>query len=593
MIPARLPAVVLATLTITVTAGLVAFPAPARAGQDFTVVRPARAGDRFATSASIARLAFPDGVAEAFLVNGDDPVDALAASAVAGPDVPILYTHRDTAPDEVRAALDDLGVEDVYAVGGRAVISEAVVDSLTTPTRTVSRLSGEDRYETAYLLATWAADLADTPPTTVILVRGDQLADALSAAPYAARTGTPMLLTASDHLPDATWAGLDDILGRVGTLKVVGGPSAVHDDVVEEAADLGDGFVRPVERWFGADRYDTSKFIAQLRWWETPQTTVGLANGVSLVDALPGAVLLAQSQAPVLLTRPDGLGPAASEFLTNTAGTLKRAYALGGTGAVPVGVVDAARQIVLAPPLKLTSVYPSPTSLRLTPETRDDYRFTVHLAPAQRDTTGRTDAYGFFPTPATWPGDAREVPFVATEPDGGMRITGLTAGTRYDVWVSRTVADLPPTTTGFPVVLPYSPPVIRSADVRGNRLTVVVDAPPADGRVFVYLTTALANPDGTYREPRPALLDPQGTIDYAAPERTAVAEGSPGRTPVEVTFTDLPTGRYDLWAATGTSVQLGQGDPGRQSTWSYWNSANSASQVTYAPAPTAASVTVG
>ena len=587
----RLPAVVLAT--VTAAAGLVAFPGHARAGQGFTVVRPAQTTDRFATSASIARLAFPDGVAEAFLVNGDNPVDALAASSVAGPDVPILYTHRDSTPEEVRAALDDLGVEDVYAVGGRAVVSDAVVASLTTPARAVSRLAGDDRYETAHLLATLAADLADTPPTTVVLVRGDQLADALSAAPYAARTGTPMLLTASDHLPDATRAGLDDILGDQGTLKVVGGPGAVHDDVVEEAADLGDGFVRPVERWYGTDRYDTSKFIARLRWWETPQTTVGLANGVSLVDALPGAVLLAQSQAPVLLTRPDALGAAASEFLTGATGTLERAYALGGTGAIPVSVVDEARQIVLAPPVKLTYALPHPTALRVLPETRDDYRFTVHLAPARRDTTGGGDAYGFLPTPATWPGDAREVAFVATEPDGAMTITGLTAGTRYDAWVSRTVADLPPTTMRFSVVLPYSPPVIHSATVQGNQLKVVVDAAPADGQLHVSLSKAVTDPDGTYHEPRPALLDPQGPVEHVTPDHTRAVVGAPGRTLEEVTFTDLPAGRYDLWAKTGTMVQLIQNEPPRQSTWSYWNSGNSASQTTYAPAPTAPSVTVG
>jgi len=75
-----------------VTAGLVGGTAePAAAESPFLVQRLTATADRFQTSASLARTAFPDGVSAAMLVNGENPVDALAASAVAGTTTRVLH----------------------------------------------------------------------------------------------------------------------------------------------------------------------------------------------------------------------------------------------------------------------------------------------------------------------------------------------------------------------------------------------------------------------------------------------------------------------------------------------------------------------
>lgn len=76
-----------------------------RVESPFVVQRLTATADRFQTSASIARTAFPDGVPAAILVNGDDPVDALVVSAVATTKTSTLHTRRDAVPAYVIAAL--------------------------------------------------------------------------------------------------------------------------------------------------------------------------------------------------------------------------------------------------------------------------------------------------------------------------------------------------------------------------------------------------------------------------------------------------------------------------------------------------------
>lgn len=60
----------------------------------------------------------------------------------------------------------------------------------------VKRLAGLDRYETAVQVSKQGWDTAET----VIIVRGDDFADALAAAPLAYKYNAPILLTQTDSL---------------------------------------------------------------------------------------------------------------------------------------------------------------------------------------------------------------------------------------------------------------------------------------------------------------------------------------------------------------------------------------------------------
>lgn len=334
---------VLACSVVTASLLLVA-PVPAHAAPGFTVSRPADTTDRFATAASVARAAFPDGAPEVVLVNGDDPVDALGAAAFAGTDTPILYVHRDSVPAATAAVIAEFEPEVVSVAGGESAVSQAVVAELGAG-REVHRFTGENRYATAAALA--VAGAAGTSPERVLLARGDVYADALAAAAWAAKDGSPILLTAPGTLsPNAAWA-----LERLDPAEVVviGGVEAVSTAVTDRIAATGATTVRIR----GTDRYDTAALIADEPAAGFTRTAVGLASGATLVDALPASVLLAQSGSPLLLTRPDTLGAAAEGYLLRNDGTLTSAVAVGGPGAIPDSVLEqvraAATPVVSAP----------------------------------------------------------------------------------------------------------------------------------------------------------------------------------------------------------------------------------------------------
>ena len=98
-----------------------------------------------------------------------------------------------------------------------------------------------------------------------------------------------------------------------------------------------------VKRISGANRYGTAVAISQ-EGWETADTVV-LARGDDYADALAGVPLAYALDAPMLLTHKDRLtGSTKDEILRLHA---KKAYILGGTGAVSEVVEDAVKAMGL------------------------------------------------------------------------------------------------------------------------------------------------------------------------------------------------------------------------------------------------------
>ena len=101
------------------------------------------AGDtRFATAATIAQTAFPDGADTLYLARADDPADALAASALT--DGPILLTPTTgTPPAATLDAITTLDPATITALGGPAAISETMLFA-AAGVLTVGRPDGVD-----------------------------------------------------------------------------------------------------------------------------------------------------------------------------------------------------------------------------------------------------------------------------------------------------------------------------------------------------------------------------------------------------------------------------------------------------------------
>lgn len=252
--------------------------------------------DRYQTAASVATSTFQPGASMAFVASGEEFADALAAGAVAGvAGAPLLLTGSDILPAATRDAIEKLGVQTVVVVGGRRVVSDAVMQELDTAVEgPVTRIGGDDRYDTA-------AQLADRVGTaaggTVIIATGLDFADGLAGAVLAADRDAPILLATPDALPAPTRQALMD---RVpDEVILLGGEAALSNGVAAQI----DTIAGTVSRLSGRDRYGTAAAVADAVGGPLGGTA-WLASGVEFPDALAGAAAAASTGAPLLLAAP-------------------------------------------------------------------------------------------------------------------------------------------------------------------------------------------------------------------------------------------------------------------------------------------------
>lgn len=238
----ELPAVVVAELQrlqperVTVLGGPRAVP-PAVAEQlegltSTGVVTRLAGSDRFATAAEIASQLATQPGGTVYMATGLGFADALAGGPLAT-DGPLLLVATDHVPPATADRLMALRPDRVVILGGPAAVSQTVVDQVTALTGTVpSRLAGPDRYDTAVEIA----GRFEAGARLVLVATGQAFPDALAGGAVAPHFGAPILLVASDRVPDA----VADQLRRLApaAIAVVGGPNAVSEDVVAELHDL-------------------------------------------------------------------------------------------------------------------------------------------------------------------------------------------------------------------------------------------------------------------------------------------------------------------------------------------------------------------
>ncbi|TAL06837.1 MAG: hypothetical protein EPO00_10415 [Chloroflexota bacterium] len=295
--------------------------------------------DRYATAAAIAGDAFQPGLDVVYVATGAAFADALAAAAVAGAKrAPVLLVTPTAIPAATAAAIARLKPSRIVVVGGAAAVSDAVLAALgASAPGGAQRLAGLDRYSTAAALS--AATYADGAPVAYV-VPGFGFADAVSAAPAAARDGGPVLLTRADGLPDAT----AQELVRLGPSRVVivGGTSVVADSVRAAVAALVPGAT--VSRLAGTDRYATSAAVAAT--FDAGVPVVYVASGLGFADALAAAAAAGSRGAPMVLTAPQALSAAIRAEIIRL--NPSHAIVAGGVAVVGEAVVHAIRDALAA-----------------------------------------------------------------------------------------------------------------------------------------------------------------------------------------------------------------------------------------------------
>ena len=273
----------------------------------------------------------------AVLASGADYPDALSALALAGAHhAPVVLTAPDTLSPQAAEELRRLGCTNLVCVGGPAAVSDAVLDQARGIVGSVTRVSGDSRYETS-LAAFREARAASSASDTVILATGGNFADALSAGPWSWRTVAPVVLVKPDGT--LTAEAVEQIRSDAGIKRVVimGGEAAVSESVRTQ---LGDGY--EYVRLAGADRYQTSATAAQ--WfsghglnWARPY----VATGTGFADALAAAAVAGAGSAPLVLVNPNSQD--APSAISAHREDIREVTIVGGTSAVGASAEGALR----------------------------------------------------------------------------------------------------------------------------------------------------------------------------------------------------------------------------------------------------------
>ncbi len=195
--------------------------------------------------------------------------------------------------------------------------------AFTDVTLASTKLGGSDRYETALKIvqAGW------TTSNSAVIARGDDLADALAAAPLAYAKGkAPILLTTPSKLP----AGVLEQLKLLGVkdVYIVGGTGAVSTEVENSLKEFN------VKRLTGQDRAETSYNVANEAFPVAPKEVV-IANGLAYADALSISSVAAVKGMPILLVTNNKLSANEESYIAG-----KTVYAVGGTGVLSSELVD-------------------------------------------------------------------------------------------------------------------------------------------------------------------------------------------------------------------------------------------------------------
>ena len=182
---------------------------------------------RYDTAARIALDAFAPGVPIAYVATGLNFPDALAAAAAAGAQGgPVLLTDPAGLSAPTANAVRILQPKQIVVVGGTGVVSAVVENALRAIEPNVVRIAGSNRYETAALLAAFAAR-----PNTVFVATGLSFPDALAGAAAAGHLGVPLLLTDRSTVPAATAGKLASVDPNPSRCVVLGGTSVITDFV--------------------------------------------------------------------------------------------------------------------------------------------------------------------------------------------------------------------------------------------------------------------------------------------------------------------------------------------------------------------------
>ncbi|WML33092.1 cell wall-binding repeat-containing protein [Clostridium sp. OS1-26] len=179
---------------------------------------------------------------------------------------------------------------------------------------TSNRLWGTDRYETSSQICSngW------TKSEYAVIASGENFPDALGAASLAKKYNAPILLTEKNGLNENT----SNQLAKLGVKHafIVGGPGVVSSTVESQIKSKGIA----VDRFYGADRYETSISIAK-QMGNTSE--VAVVTGEDFSDGLSIGPIAAKKGIPVILVPKTNLPAVIKNYISDK--NISKTYIIG------------------------------------------------------------------------------------------------------------------------------------------------------------------------------------------------------------------------------------------------------------------------
>lgn len=284
--------------------------------------------DRYVTAIETSKQVYPDGFASdkaqktVILATGSKFADALSAGPLASKldGAPILLTKATELHQGVLEEVNRLGAEKVVIIGGKSAVPKNAESIFKSKGLKVERISGEDRYATNRAILERLGEM-----NGVFLASGQGFADALAAAPIAAKKGWGILLS------EQSWISQQSLPYVKGEeVVIVGGNAAISENVEDSLSGAA-----KVTRLSGSDRYET---LAKLLWAfssDLQGESVLVSTGSNFPDALVSAPLAVHYDAPLVLVGKNRNRSVESFLMAHTNDVrVNQIAAIGGTGAI-------------------------------------------------------------------------------------------------------------------------------------------------------------------------------------------------------------------------------------------------------------------
>jgi len=297
--------------------------------------------NRVDTALAIAKATYQGKVANVILATAENYPDAQAGSVLASKlKAPILLVgssevDQQKVIDYLLTSLDSAG--EVYILGGTAAVSKAMEAKVTASgCKNITRLGGKNQYETSAIIAD---QLRVKTGTSVVLVTGENYADAISISSIAGIMQSPILIVQKDGISEEVKQKITAIQPK--NIYIIGLESVVSTTVENLAAKTASLDPGDIIRIGGTNRYETSLAVA--KYFDLDGKNVCLATGSNFPDALAGSAFATAFNAPILLVEKNLSANQINYLQTKK---MNRATLFGGETVITKDIEHALRQLM-------------------------------------------------------------------------------------------------------------------------------------------------------------------------------------------------------------------------------------------------------